>query len=218
MTTIPSAEGQLITEVCVCVRGAAKGLKYSQLFLIEIKTPKWEKSWKEQAGGKKKKMQTLKILLKTNLVNINLQTLTAKNRWWECWLSWDLRAAIYRNLSGLIFPNYCFQLPDVTGGKKKKKCWLKRQWKFKISDVLTMNLVVSKHRKSEFYSLYQLRAWRTTGKNTRYECQSKGTTQPETPGTFPGGKALLASFQCLVHTSCVKDNSNCNPRNAQLNS
>lgn len=71
-------------------------------------------------------MQTLKILLKTNLVNINLQTLTAKNRWWECWLSWDLRAAIYRNLSGLIFPNYCFQLPDVTGGEKKKK---KAGWK-----------------------------------------------------------------------------------------
>lgn len=103
-------------------------------------------------------------------------------------------------------------------GKKKKKSWLKRQWKFKISDVLTMNLVVPKHCKSEFDSLYQLRAWRTTGKNTRYECQSKGTTQPETPGTFPGGKALLASFQHLVHTRCVKDNSNCNPRNAQLNS
>lgn len=56
MTTIPSAEGQLITEVCVCVcaRGAAKGLKYSQLFLIEIKTPKWEKKL-EIASRREKK-------------------------------------------------------------------------------------------------------------------------------------------------------------------
>lgn len=79
MTTIPFAEDPLI----IIRKKEAKGLKPRQLFLIEIKMPKRIKKAGKCKQTEKKKM-ALKILLNTNSVNINLQTLTAKNRLDDC--------------------------------------------------------------------------------------------------------------------------------------
>lgn len=77
--TTPFAEDPLI----ISIKREAEGHKPRQLLSIEIKTPQRIKKAGKRKQKEKKNM-ALKILLNTNSVNINLQTLTAKNRLDDC--------------------------------------------------------------------------------------------------------------------------------------
>lgn len=77
--------------------------------------------------------------------------------------------------------------------------------------------MVRRRCKSELHSFCQPAAWSPPGKYSGEECEtSKGTTQPQTPGTFSVCRTSDVSLQYFQHLSCAKDKRDLWPTNGQL--